>query len=130
MSDFDYPPAYDFQMVGAYPAVVSAGAGYVYDDVLEYRVWCYPDDGAEDLAGGNDYFYAFETFEEAEEFREQTKGAQKTFALIRQFEWINEVEPGKFRHEKGERIAEWGAELLEGRKRETGTIEKLLKSLK
>ena len=85
---------------------------------------------AEDLAGGNDYFYAFETFEEAEDFREKTKGAQPPLALIRQFEWIDEYEPGKFRHEKGERIAEWGAELLEGRKREAGTIEKLLESLK
>lgn len=130
MSDFEYPVAYDSQMVGAYPAVVSAGAGYVYDDVLEYRIWCYPDDGADDLAGGNDYFYAFETFEEAEDFRQETKGAQKPLALIRQFEWIDEYQPGKYRHEKGERIAEWGAELLDGRKREAGTIEKLLKSLK
>ena len=129
MSNFDYPVAYDAKMVGDYPAVVSAGAGYVYDDVLEYRIWCYPSDGAEDLANGHDYFYAFETFEEAKAFQKKTKGAQNPLALIRQYEWIDEYKPGKFSHEKGERIAEWGAELLEGRKREHGTIEKLLKSL-
>ncbi len=130
MSEFEYPVAYDSKMVGEYDAEVEAGAGYFYDDVLEYRVWCYPQDGAEDEANGDDYFYVFETFEEAEEFRKQTKGAQLPLALIRQFEWIDEIKPGKFKHERGERIAEWGAELLDGRKRQKNSIEKFFKSLK
>ena len=62
MDEFEYPVAYDSSLVGTYPTVVSAGAGYFYDDVLEYRVWCYPDDGAEDLAKGDDYYFVFETF--------------------------------------------------------------------
>ena len=130
MDEFEYPVAYDSSLVGTYPTVVSAGAGYFYDDVLEYRVWCYPDDGAEDLAKGDDYYFVFETFEEADEFQKNTNGAQKPLALIRQYEWIDEVEPGIFKHEKGERIAEWGAELLEGRKRDKTSIPNFFMSLK
>lgn len=130
MTDFDYPVAIDARMVGDYPVLVADGAGYFYDDVLEYRVWCYPSDGAKDLAGGDDYFYAFETFEEAEEFQQDTKGAQDILALIRQLEWIDEFKPGQFKHEKGQRIAEWRAELLEGRKREENSIPDFFKGLK
>jgi hypothetical protein len=130
MSDFDYPVACDAQMVGEYPILVADGAGYFYDDVLEYRVWCYPHDGAEDLADGDDYFYAFETFEEAEDFRMKTKGAQGVLALIKQYEWIDEYKPGQFKHEKGKRIAEWNAELLEGRRREPHSIPDFFKGLK
>lgn len=130
MSDFEYPHVLDCKMVGDYPVVVAAGAGYFYDDVLEYRVWCYLEDGAKDLAKGDDYFYAFETFEDAEEFRCNTKGAQTTLALIRQFEWIDEYKPGQFKHEKGQRIAEWRAELLEGRKRAENSIPDFFKGLK
>ena len=130
MDEFEYPVAYDSSLVGTYPTVVSAGAGYFYDDVLEYRVWCYPDDGAEDLAKGDDYYFVFETFEGADEFQKNTNGAQKPLALIRQYEWIDEVEPGIFKHEKGERIAEWSAELLEGRKRDKTSIPNFFMSLK
>lgn len=34
-----YPPVRDPDQVGTYPAAVCAGGGYVWDDVLEYRVW-------------------------------------------------------------------------------------------
>lgn len=30
----------DAGLVGTYPAAAKAGGGYVWDDVLEYRVWC------------------------------------------------------------------------------------------
>ena len=43
-----YPLAIDENMVGEYPALVKSGAGYFYDDVLEYRVWCHPERGALD----------------------------------------------------------------------------------
>lgn len=127
-SDFEYPEALDPDMVGTYPSVVSSGAGYFFDDVLEYRVWCYVEEGAKNEADGDDYFYAFETFEEAHDFYEATKGAQFPFALIRQYEWINEYEPGKFRHETGERVAEWPAELLEGRERQEDSIDNFFKN--
>lgn len=48
-------------MVGKYPARAHAGGGCVRDEVLEYRVWCNPGRGPEDVADGDDYFYAFVT---------------------------------------------------------------------
>lgn len=119
---FIYPKPVDETMVGEYPALAKAGAGFFYDDVLEYRVWCYPRDGAEDIFEGDDYYYAFESFESAALYAKKTEGAQKPMALVRQLEWINEKEPGLYLHEKGERIAEWRAEDLEGRKRKKNSI--------
>jgi hypothetical protein len=45
-----YPDALDPGLVGTYPASAHAGGGYVWDAVLEYRVWCHPESGAPDLA--------------------------------------------------------------------------------
>ena len=127
MSNFQYPDAIDPDMVGESPAEVDAGAGYFYDEVLEYRVWCYPAEGAEDIADGDDYYFVFASFAEAEAFRKETKGAQPPLALVRQYEWIDEYKPGKFRHETGQRLTEWGAELLEGRERQDDSIDNFFK---
>jgi hypothetical protein len=54
-----YPPAIDPALVGTYAGVAKSGAGYFYDDVLEYRVWLHPEKGAAPLAGDKDYFAAF-----------------------------------------------------------------------
>jgi putative acetyltransferase len=53
-----------------------AGAGYVWDDVLEYRVWCHPERGSPDLDKGSGYYHAFATYAEALEFSERTEGAE------------------------------------------------------
>ena len=37
-----YPAAVDPIRVGTYSAETKSGAGYFYDDVLEYRVWLNP----------------------------------------------------------------------------------------
>ena len=39
------PDVADPDRVGTYPATVGAGGGYVWDQVLEYRVWCHPERG-------------------------------------------------------------------------------------
>lgn len=122
----NYPTAVEPERVGTYPAMVKSGAGYFYDDVLEYRVWCHPERGAPDEFDGEDYFYAFKTFEEALSFFQHTSGAAEPLVLIRQHEWINEPQPGQFIHEKGERIAEWRVEWLSGSKRTPGAIEEFL----
>lgn len=62
---FTPPSVLDPAKVGEYPASAKSGGGYVWDAVLEYRVWCHPEMGAPDLCEGNDYFYAFETYAEA-----------------------------------------------------------------
>ncbi len=48
-----YPDVYDESKVGAYAALAKAGGGYVWDEVLEYRVWCHPEQGAADLGNGD-----------------------------------------------------------------------------
>lgn len=101
-----YPVAKDSDLVGEYPALVNIGGGYVWDDVLEYRVWCSPRNGAPDEEDGNDYYYAFVTYEEAETFASRRPGTEKPLALIVQEEYIAEPEQGNYIHVKEQRITE------------------------
>ena len=96
MSQLQYPDAIDPERVGTYAASVAAGGGYVWDEVLEYRVWCHPEQGAADEHEGSDYFYAFATYAEAAEFSEATAGAEEPLALVLQREHINELTPGEY----------------------------------
>src|SRR5215831_2202198 len=89
-----YPDAVDPDLVGTYSASAHAGGGYVWDEVLEYRVWCHPERGAEDLDDGSDYYYAFGTYAEALEFSRATKGAEEPLALVLQREYIDEPSKG------------------------------------
>ena len=125
----EYPEVIDTTKVGEYEGKALAGAGFFYDEVLEYRVWCYPSEGAKDVFEGDDYFYPFENYSEAFNFSNQEKGRQGPIALIRQYEWINEIEEGKYIHERGERIAEWSALDLKGKKRQKDSINNKLKEL-
>ena len=122
-----YPIAIDIEKVGEYPALCKSGAGYFFDHVLEYRVWCHPENDAPDDFEGEDFYYAFPTYEEALNFSQQTQGAEEPLVLIRQLEWINEAEPGIFEHCKGERLTEWLPEWLVGEARKEGDIEKFIK---
>lgn len=110
-------------MVGEYPALVKSGAGYFYDDVLEYRVWCHPERGAPDEYEGQDYYCAFSSYEEAQQFSEQTAGAEHPLVLIRQNCWINEPQTGVFTADHGERLTEWQVAWLSRGKRQKGDIE-------
>ncbi|HZK63332.1 MAG TPA: hypothetical protein VFC34_04255, partial [Puia sp.] len=47
-----YPRAKDPDLIGEYPALVKSGGGYVWAEVLEYRVWYHPHDGAVDIEEG------------------------------------------------------------------------------
>ena len=115
-------PVRDPTLVGTYPASAHAGGGYVWDAVLEYRVWCHPERGAEDLEDGSDYYYAFATHEEALAFSEETKGAEEPLALILQEEYIDEDEPGQYVHMKRQRITEWPVVFLSRPRRTPRTI--------
>lgn len=123
-----YPDAIDPDMVGEYPALAKSGAGYFFDHVLEYRVWCHPERGAPDECEGDDYYYAFDTYNEALEFSKNTEGTEEPIVLIRQIEWINEPEQGVFVHQKGERIAEWRVEWLSRGSRKPGDIESFIEA--
>ncbi len=120
MTDTTYPPAIDPDLVGEYPALSKAGGGYFFDDVLEYRVWVH------DPEGGDDYFYAFATYEEAVLRSQATQGAEPPLVLIRQHEYVDEPEPGVLIHMKEERIAEWRTEWLDRGARKPGDIERFI----
>jgi len=118
----EYPDAIDPSLVGTYPALTHAGGGYVWDAVLEYRVWCHPEAGTLDVEDGDDYYYAFKTYAEALAFSEDTVGAEPPLALIQQFEYIAEPEPGVYVHVREPRITEWNVEFLRRPKRTRDTI--------
>lgn len=121
-----YPDAADPSRVGEYPPLAGAGGGFVWDEVLEYRVWCHPERGAEDLDEGSDYYYAFATYAEALEFAGQTPGSEAPIVLILQREHLNEPEPGHYVHVKEERNTEWPVEFLSRPRRTERTIPDFL----
>lgn len=123
-----YPDAVDPDRVGDYPAVVGAGGGYVWDEVLEYRVWLHPELGAEDLHDGHDYYYCFESYADARNFAELADGAEEPLALVLQREYIDEPEQGVYRHVRTERLAEWPVEFLSRPRRTASTIPDFLSS--
>ena len=121
-----YSRAVNPARVGRYPAVAGAGGGYVWDAVLEYRVWCHPERGAPDKADGSDYFYAFASYPEARRFSESYPGAEEPLALILQKEYIEEPRKGRYVHVKKRRIAEWPVEFLNRPRRTKRTIPDFL----
>ena len=126
MEDFGYPKVLNPKLVGTYAASAKAGGGYVWDAVLEYRVWCHPERGAPDLDDGSDYFYPFESYQEAFEFSQRTEGAEEPMALVLQEEYISEPEPGHFIHVRERRITEWQVVWLKRPKRTPQTIPAFL----
>lgn len=118
----EYPRAIDPEKVGDYPAIAGAGGGFVWDEVLEYRVWCHPERGAPDEEEGNDYYYAFPTYLEALEFAKSAQGTEAPLALILQKEHISENTPGEYVHVKEARITEWPVEFLSRPRRTENTI--------
>jgi putative acetyltransferase len=117
-----YPPVVNVDLVGTYPAIAKSGGGYVWDAVLEYRVWCHPERGAPDEADGNDYYLAFASYEEAFAFSRDTVGAEEPLALVLQEEFISEPEPGVYIHVKERRITEWPVAFLNRSRRTASTI--------
>ncbi|MFT3823593.1 MAG: hypothetical protein QM731_06710 [Chitinophagaceae bacterium] len=122
----EYPAVKDPGMVGEYPALVKSGGGFVWDHVLEYRVWCHPEAGAQDIEDGDDYYYVFETYEEALEYAKGHEGCEEPLALVLQEEYIAEPEPGKYIHMKEQRITEWPVAFLKRPRRTGNTIPDFL----
>ena len=122
------PPVRDESLVGTYPALAKSGGGFVWDDVLEYRVWCHPEHGAPDDGDGSDYFHAFTTYEEALSFSKRTRGAEPPLALVLQEEHLNEPSPGEYVHVRERRITEWPVQFLNRPRRTPRTIPDFLSS--
>jgi putative acetyltransferase len=126
MTRSEYPAVADPELVGRHPAAVKAGGGFVWDAVLEYRVWLHPERGAPDLHDGNDYFEAFAGYADAAEFAARTTGAEEPLALVLQEEYIDEPEPGRYEHVKERRLTEWPVEFLRRPRRTPRTIPDFL----
>src|SRR5262245_9169347 len=122
----EYPDAVEPEKVGRYPVVAGDGGGLVWDEVLEYRVWCHPKRGAPDDCEGNDYYYAHATYSEALERSREMPGAEEPLALILQREYIDEPEPGHYVHVTQERIVEWSVAFLRRARRTPSTIPDFL----
>jgi putative acetyltransferase len=121
------PPAVqDPALVGTYPALAKAGGGYVWDAVLEYRVWCRPERGPSDGLEGDDHYVAFASFAAALSFAESSSGTEEPLALVLQEEYIDEPEPGEFVHVRERRIAEWPVRFLRRPRRNQRTIPDFL----
>lgn len=122
LPDSEYPAVLDPARVGSYPASAFAGGGFVWDEVLEYRVWCHPADG------GDDYYYAYASADEAfaaverEGADPEVATVEEPLALILQREYIDENEPGEYVHIKSERVTEWPLEFLSRPRRTSRTI--------
>ncbi len=121
-----YPVATDPERVGSYPAIAGAGGGYVWDAVLEYRVWCHPERGAPDTADGSDYYYSFATYEQAVSFCRSMEGAEEPLALVLQEEHVNEPEPGRYEHIKELHQTESPVQFLWRPRRTSETIPDFL----
>ena len=125
-----YPLAVNNAQVGKYAPEYKSGSGYFYDEVLEYRVWFCPERGAKLVNGKNDYYVAFAEYERAEQLSRASAGAEEPLALVRQYEWISEPEPGHYQAQKGNRITEWQVEWLDGNKRTPDSIGEFLRHQK
>ena len=95
-------------------------------DVLEYRVWCHPERGAPDLEEGNDYYFSYVTYIEAATASQNLRGAEEPLALVLQNEYIEETEPGEYRHVRDVRVTEWPVEFLRRPRRTPNTIPDFL----
>ena len=123
MTDSLYPAVVDPALVGTYHPTAKAGGGYVWDAVLEYRVWCHPGRGAApDLDDSGDYYYPFESYQEALAFSQATEGAEEPLALIVQEEYISEPEPSHYVHVQERRVTEWPVAFLSRPRRTPQTI--------
>jgi hypothetical protein len=121
-----YPAVVDPERVGTYDPLAKSGGGLVWDEVLEYRVWCHPERGAPDADDGSDYYDAFATYEEALAFANETPGAEEPLALVLQRESIDEPRPGHYVHVREPRITEWRVEFLSRPRRTERTIPDFL----
>jgi len=121
-----FPTVVDESLVGTYPARARSGGGYVWDAVLEYRVWSHPEAGAPDRADGSDYYQAFATYEDAAAFAETHDGTEAPLALIVQDEYIEEPEPGRYVHVEQRRVTEWPVAFLSRPRRTEHTIPDFL----
>ena len=120
------PAAADPDAVGTYHRVAKAGGGFVWDEVLEFRVWFHARIGAEGDAAVDVYYLAFATAQDALEAAELGEGASAPVALVLQREYIDEPRPGQYIHIVEERVTEWPLSFLSRPHRTSATVPDFL----
>ena len=120
------PTVVDPDAVGTYARATRAGGGFVWDEVLEYRVWFSARIGAEGDAAVDDFFRAFATAQDALEAAERSDATSAPVALVLQREYIDEPLPGKYVHIVEERVTEWPLSFLGRPRRTAATIPDFL----
>ncbi len=125
-----YPVASDPDQVGQYDEAAYTGGGRFFDEVLEYRVWCYLDNEAKASNYSDDdeaaTYQAFAIYEQALAFANNTDNAEPPVVLVRQLEWVDQPSKGVFIHNKSERITEWNPEWLSRGVRKSDDIAQFL----
>ena len=112
--------------MGTYAALAKAGGGFVWDAVLEYRVWVHPERTDDDPGDGSDFYRAFATHADALAFAKIQVGAEEPLALVLQEEYIDESEPGEYTHVRERRVTEWPVDFLRRPRRTSETIPRFL----
>ncbi|CAB4569597.1 MAG: GCN5 family acetyltransferase [Actinobacteria bacterium] len=112
--------------MGAYAALAKAGGGFVWDAVLEYRVWVHPERNGDEPGDGSDFYRAFATHADALAFAKSQVGAEEPLALVLQEEYIDESEPGEYTHVRERRVTEWPVDFLRRPRRTSETIQRFL----
>ena len=72
------PKVADESKVGEYDTLCFSGAGFIWDEVLEYRVW----------SRGPTECHTFASYDEAERFSEATATRSIVLALVKQVEYF------------------------------------------
>ncbi|NDC22245.1 GCN5 family acetyltransferase [bacterium] len=115
-----HPNAHDQNKVGSYPTIVYSGGGYLYDAVLEYRVWSKSEDG-------QSICHSFGTYNDAKKFSKKIPDAEKEpVVLVLQKQYIEETKDGKYKLINKERLAEWKVEWLKNNIRSEKNIKKYI----
>lgn len=106
------PKVIDPARVGTYSPLAGAGGGFVFDEVLEYRVWF--------KRNGESVFRAFATIEEADAFsKHDLPRIEPPLALVLQREYVEEPEPGQRFLVRQQRVTEWSVDWLDDAHRRT-----------
>lgn len=107
------PKVIDPSRVGTYSPLAFAGGGYVFDEVLEYRVWFKRWDG-------QSVYCPFATFEEAQAFsKRDLPRIEPPLALVLQREYVDEPSPGQRFLVRQQRVTEWQIAWLDDAHRRT-----------
>ena len=114
------PKVADESKVGEYDTLCFSGAGFIWDEVLEYRVW----------SSGPTECHTFASYDEAERFSEATATRSIVLALVKQVEYFegNAKECAILVQPKRPRVCEWQVPWLRHDNHRPSMLERALRT--